>query len=111
MAADGKNSNRWSHTSPTGTEASNPFPPPARLWRATASGLPCVHTVRGAYNLGNFMQTLATPNAAKPWSLTNLRQKLMKIGAKMVSHDRYVLVPMAAAAKPLIAGGRPGHGG
>jgi hypothetical protein len=43
-----------------------------------------------AYNLGNFMRTLAMPKAAKPWSLTSLRENLIKIGAKVVSHGRYV---------------------
>ena len=43
-----------------------------------------------AYNLGNFMQTLALPKAAEPWSLTSPREKLIKIGAKVVSHGRYV---------------------
>jgi len=40
------------------------------------------------YNLGNFMRTLAMPRAAEPWSLTSLREKLIKIGAKVVSHGR-----------------------
>ena len=43
-----------------------------------------------AYNLGNFMRTLAIPKTAEPWSLTSLREKLIKIGAKVVSHGRYV---------------------
>jgi hypothetical protein len=43
-----------------------------------------------AYNLGNFMRTLAMPKAAEPWSLTSLKEKLIKIGAKVVSHGRYV---------------------
>ena len=30
------------------------------------------------------------PKAAEPWSLTSLREKLIKIGAKVVSHGRYV---------------------
>ena len=29
-----------------------------------------------AYNLGNFMRTLAMPKTAEPWSLTSLREKL-----------------------------------
>jgi DDE family transposase len=33
-----------------------------------------------AYNLGNFMRTLAMPKTAEPWSLTSLREKLIKIG-------------------------------
>jgi Transposase DDE domain group 1 len=48
-----------------------------------------------AYNLGNFMRTLAIPKAVEPWSLTSLREKLIKIGAKVVSHGRYVTFQMA----------------
>ena len=48
-----------------------------------------------AYNLGNFMRTLAMPKAAEPWSLTDPREKLIKIGAKFVSHGRYVTFQMA----------------
>jgi hypothetical protein len=36
------------------------------------------------------MRTLAMPKAAEPWSLTSLREKLIKVGAKVVSHGRYV---------------------
>ena len=48
-----------------------------------------------AYNLGNFMRTLALPKTAKPWSLTSLREKLIKIGAKVTSHGRYVTFQLA----------------
>jgi len=41
-----------------------------------------------AYNLGDFMRTLAMPQAAEPWSLTSLKEKLIKIGAKVVSRGR-----------------------
>jgi len=51
-----------------------------------------------AYNLGNFMRTLAMAKAAAPWSLTSLREKLIKIGAKAVSHGRYVTFQMAEVA-------------
>ena len=51
-----------------------------------------------AYNLGNFMRTLAMPKTAEPWSLTSLREKLVKIGAKVVSHGRYVTFQMAEVA-------------
>jgi hypothetical protein len=51
-----------------------------------------------AYNLGNFMRTLAMPKAAEPWSLTSLREKLIKIGAKVTSHGRYVTFQMAEVA-------------
>jgi len=51
-----------------------------------------------AYNLGNFMRTLAMPKAAEPWSLTSLREKLIKIGAKVTSHGRYVTFQLAEVA-------------
>ena len=53
-----------------------------------------------AYNLGNFMRTLAMPKAADPWSLTSLREKRIKIGAKVASHGRYVTFQMAEVAVP-----------
>jgi hypothetical protein len=53
-----------------------------------------------AYNLGNFLRTLATPELIKDWSLTSLKEKLIKIGAKLVSHGRYVAFQMAEVAIP-----------
>jgi len=44
------------------------------------------------------MRTLAMPKAAEPWSLTSLREKLIKIGAKVVSHGRSVTFQMAGVA-------------
>ena len=51
-----------------------------------------------AYNLGTFLRTLATPEPIKDWSLTSLKEKLIKIGAKLVSHGRYVAFQMAEVA-------------
>jgi hypothetical protein len=53
-----------------------------------------------AYNLGNFLRTLATPEPIKDWSLTSLKEKLIKIGAKVVSHGRYFAFQMAEVAVP-----------
>jgi len=53
-----------------------------------------------AYNLGNFLRRLALPRAVKHWSLTTLREKLIKIGAKVVTHARYVVFQMAEVAVP-----------
>ena len=53
-----------------------------------------------AYNLGNFLRPLAMPRAAEPWSLTSLREKLIKTGTKVVSHGRYVTFQMAEVAVP-----------
>ena len=40
-----------------------------------------------AYNLGNFLRTLATPEPIKDWSLTSLKEKLIKIGARWSATD------------------------
>jgi len=48
-----------------------------------------------AYDLGNSLRRLALPKAVKHWSLTTLREKLVKIGAKVVTHARYVIFQMA----------------
>ena len=53
-----------------------------------------------AYNLGDFLRTLATPEPIKDWSLSSLKEKLIKIGAKVVSHGRYVVFQMAEVAIP-----------
>ena len=51
-----------------------------------------------AYNLANFMRTLALPKEVEHWSLTTLREKLVKIGAKIVRHGRYVTFQLAEVA-------------
>ena len=48
-----------------------------------------------AYNLGNFLRRLALPKKIKDWSLRTLQVKLIKIGAKVVKHARYVTFQMA----------------
>ncbi len=53
-----------------------------------------------AENLGNFMRTLALPKEVEHWSLTTLREKLVKIGAKVVRHGRYVTFQLAEVAVP-----------
>src|SRR6478672_5432240 len=53
-----------------------------------------------AYNLGNFMRTLAMPKTVERWSLTSLREKLIKIGAKVVRHGRYMTFQLAEVAVP-----------
>jgi len=53
-----------------------------------------------AYNLGNVLRTLATPEPIKDWSLTSLKDKLIKIGAKVVSHGRYVAFQLAEVGIP-----------
>jgi Transposase DDE domain group 1 len=51
-----------------------------------------------AYNLANFLRTLALPEEVKQWSLTTLRERVVKIGAKIVRHGRSVIFQMAEVA-------------
>jgi Transposase DDE domain group 1 len=81
---EGKNAIKWTRLS-------------CRTFAANAVRLQ-LHAL--AYNLGNFMRTLAMPKTAEPWSLTSLREKLIKIGAKVVGHGRYVTFQMAEVAVP-----------
>ena len=53
-----------------------------------------------AYNLGNFLRRLALPRPMKHWTMTTLRDKLIKIGAKVTAHSRYVFFQMAEVAVP-----------
>ena len=53
-----------------------------------------------AYNLGNFLRTLALPRKIEHWTLTTLREKLIKIGAKVVRHARFVTFQMAEVTIP-----------
>ena len=53
-----------------------------------------------AYNLGNFLRRLVLPQSIKHWSLTTLREKLIKIGAKIVNTSRYIYFQMAEVAVP-----------
>ena len=81
---EGKNAIKWTRLS-------------CRTFAANAVRLQ-LHAL--AYNLGNFLRTLATPEPIRDWSLTSLREKLIKIGAKVVSHGRSIAFQMAEVAIP-----------
>ena len=51
-----------------------------------------------AYKLANFLRRLALPHEVKQWSLTTLREKLIKIGAKVTRHAKYVTFQLAEVA-------------
>jgi hypothetical protein len=53
-----------------------------------------------AYNLANFLRPLALPRSIRSWNLTTLREKLVTIGAKVVSHAKYVVFQLAEVAVP-----------
>ena len=81
---EGKNAVKWTRLS-------------CRTFVANAVRLQ-LHTL--AYNLGNFMRTRAMPKTVERWSMTSLREKLIKIGAKVVSHGRYVTFQLARSRCP-----------
>src|SRR4051795_3717244 len=76
---EGKNAVRWTRLS-------------CRSMKANAVRLQ-LHTL--AYNLANFFRTLVLPDEVKRWSLTTLREKVVKIGAKVIAHARYTVFQMA----------------
>ncbi len=82
---EGKNAIKWTRLS-------------CRKFRDNAVRLQ-IHAL--AYNLANIMRTLALPKEVEHWSLTTLRAKLVKIGAKVVSHGRYVTFQLAEVAVPM----------
>jgi hypothetical protein len=53
-----------------------------------------------AYNLANFLRSLVLPDQVAHWSLTTLREKLVKIGARIVRHSRYLIFQLAEVAVP-----------
>ncbi|MDI6788808.1 MAG: IS1380 family transposase [Planctomycetota bacterium] len=48
-----------------------------------------------AYNLGNFLRTLALPERIKHWSLRSIQLKLIKIGGRLIKHARYYCLLLA----------------
>jgi hypothetical protein len=81
---EGKNAVRWTRLS-------------CRSMKANAVRLQ-LHVL--AYNMANFFRTLVLPDEVERWSLTTLREKVVKIGAKVVAHARYTVFQMAEVAVP-----------
>jgi hypothetical protein len=53
-----------------------------------------------AYNVANFLRQLVLPRPIRNWTLTTLREKLIKIGAKVVAHAKYLTFQLAEVAVP-----------
>ena len=81
---EGKNAVQWTKLS-------------CRRFRDNAARL---HLFVMAYNLGNFLRQLVLPKPVRGWTLTTLREKLIKIGAKVVRHAKYVVFQLAEVAVP-----------
>jgi hypothetical protein len=72
---EGKNAIKWTRLS----------------WQKSRNNEVRLHLHALARNLGNLMRPLALPDTVNKWSLTTLREKLIKIGAQIVHHGRYVM--------------------
>src|SRR6516165_9256193 len=81
---EGKNALKWTKLS-------------CRRFKDNAARL---HLFALAYNLANFLRQLVLPKPIRGWTLTTLREKLIKIGAKVVSHSKYVIFQLAEVAVP-----------
>jgi hypothetical protein len=79
---EGKNAIRWTRLS-------------CRSMQANAVRLQ-LHAL--ADNLANFFRTLVLPDEIERWSLTTLREKVVKIGAKVIAHARSTVFQMAEVA-------------
>src|SRR2546428_13721368 len=81
---EGKNAIKWTRLSCT-------------TFRANAVRLQ-LHAL--AYNLANFLRTLALPGEVERWSLTTLREKVVKIGARSWPTAVYLVFQVAEVAVP-----------
>src|SRR5918994_1451510 len=79
---EGKNAAKWTRLS-------------CRSMQANAVRLQ-LHAL--AYNLANFLRTLVLPETVERWSLTTLRERVVKIGAKVIAHARSTVFQMAEVA-------------
>ena len=59
-----------------------------------------LHLFSLAYNVANSLRQLALPRPIRSWNLSTLREKLVKIGAKVVAHSKYVIFQLAEVAVP-----------
>ncbi len=66
----------------------------ARTGHSTPDAEKSASSQEQTYNLANFLRTLALPDEVEHWSLTTLRDKLIKIGAKVVRHGRYITLSL-----------------
>jgi hypothetical protein len=64
----------------------------ARAFAVRSAGL--------ANSLGSFLRQHRLPRSIRTWTLTTLREKLVKIGDKVVRHVKYVIFQRAEVAVP-----------
>ena len=71
-----------------------------RYYLSLLAGLEDIATRELADNLGNFLRRLALPESIRHWSLRSIQVKLIRIGAKVIHHARYIIFQMAEVAVP-----------
>jgi Transposase DDE domain group 1 len=81
---EGKNAVKWTKLS-------------CRRFKDNAARL---HLFSLAYNLANSLRKLVLPKPIQGWTLTTRREKLIRIGAKVVSHAKQLVFQSAEAAAP-----------
>jgi len=84
MDQGGQNAVKWTRLS-------------CRTMKANAARLQ-LHAL--ACNMANFLRTLALSDEMASWSMITLRDKVVKIGAKVIGHARYTIFQMAEVAVP-----------
>ena len=80
-----------------GGQAGAALDPAGRTFRDNAV---CLQLFALAYNLANFLRSLALPSEVAHWSLSTLREKLVKIGARLMRHGRSIVFQLAEVAVP-----------
>ncbi len=59
---------------------------------------PAAALASSTFPADSMLGRLALPRSVKHWSLTTLRERLIKIGAKVVTRSRHVMFQMAEVA-------------
>src|SRR5580704_5668570 len=73
--------------------------PPGTSASCTGSDLGYRNSGR-SFTYARLNRPLTWTSPCEDWSLTSLKEKLIKIGAKVVSHGRYIVFQMAEVAIP-----------
>jgi hypothetical protein len=81
---EGKNAVKWTRLS-------------CRRFKCNGARL---HLFALTYNLADFLRQMVLPKPIQEWTLTTLREKRIKIGAKVVAHAGYEPFPLAEVAVP-----------
>lgn len=79
---------------------------PAKCCARTSAGKPRPNTANSiagkrTCNVGKFLRTLTKPEPIENWPLTNLKEKLVKIGVELVIHDCHTTLHIASRRRSM----------